>query len=102
VQRHFACLDDDLAPGTSMVVEGSVPIAVFRTDAGEVFATADTCTHEKWSLGEDGDLEGDEIVCPLHMARFDLRTGRALCLPAMVALQTYQVEVVEGRIYVVE
>ena len=100
--RHFACLEGDLAPGTSMVVEGSVPIALFRTEQGEYFATADTCTHEKWSLGEDGDLEGEEIVCPLHMARYDLRTGRALCLPAMIALQTFEVEIDAGRVYITE
>jgi hypothetical protein len=35
VQRHFACREGDLAPGTSMVVEGSIPIALFRTEQGE-------------------------------------------------------------------
>ena len=85
-----------------MVVEGSTRIALFRNEEGDFFATADTCSHEKWSLGEDGDLEGDEIVCPLHMARFDIRTGRALCLPAMVALQTFEVQIEDGGVYVTE
>ena len=47
-------------------------------------------------------IEEGEIVCPLHMARFDLRTGRPLCLPAMVALQTFAVEIDDGRVYVTE
>lgn len=102
VQRHFACLVDELSPGTSMVVEGGIRIALFRNDDGEYFATADTCTHEQWSLGEDSDLEGNEIVCPLHMARYDIRTGRPLCLPATVALQTFEVAIEDGQVFVIE
>ncbi|MGW1783686.1 non-heme iron oxygenase ferredoxin subunit [Streptomyces sp. NPDC002143] len=99
--RRFACLVDDLQNGTSMTLPGDEPVALFRTDDGEFFATADTCTHEKWSLGEEGDLDGAEVICPLHMARFDLRTGKALCFPATVALQTFGVEIEDGRVYVV-
>lgn len=98
--RRFACLVDDLAPGSSMTVAGDESIALFRTEDGEFFATADSCTHEEWSLGEDSDLEGDEVVCPLHMARFDLRTGKALCFPATVALRTYAVVVDDGSVFV--
>ncbi|MFF5073096.1 non-heme iron oxygenase ferredoxin subunit [Micromonospora olivasterospora] len=98
--RRFACKVDDLEPGTSMVLPGDDSIALFRTEAGEFFATGDTCTHEEWSLGEDSDLEGDEVVCPLHMARFDLRTGKALCLPATIALQTYTVVIEDGQVFV--
>ena len=100
--RHYACKEGDLAPGTSMVVSGGIRIALFRNDDGEYFATADRCTHEEWSLGEDSDLEGNEITCPLHMARFDIRTGRALCLPATESLQTYEVVIDGGEVYVVE
>jgi nitrite reductase/ring-hydroxylating ferredoxin subunit len=85
-----------------MTVQGDVPIALFRTDDGEFYATADTCTHEKWSLGEDSDLDGDEVVCPLHMARFDLRTGKPLCFPATVALETFGVEIEDGKVYVAD
>jgi nitrite reductase/ring-hydroxylating ferredoxin subunit len=103
MQRRYACLVDELQPGTSMTVAGEVPVALFRNDAGEFYATADTCTHEKWSLGEDSDLEGDEIVCPLHLARFDVRTGKPLCFPATVALATFVVEVDdEGKVYIIE
>lgn len=95
-KRHLACSVDELEPGTSMTLTGPVPaIALHRTESGEFFATADTCSHEEWSLGDEGDLEGNELVCPLHMARFDLVTGKPLCLPATLALATYSV-VVEG------
>lgn len=79
---------------------GGVAIAVFRNEDGELFATADTCTHEEWSLGEDSDLEGNEVVCPLHMARFDITSGEALCFPATVALKTFEVVVEDGRVHV--
>lgn len=100
--RRFACKVDDLGHGESMTVEGDVPVALFRNDDGEFYATADNCTHEDWSLGEDADLEGNEVVCPLHMARFDIRSGEALCFPATVALATYDVEIDDdGSVFVV-
>lgn len=104
VERRFACNEGDLAPGESMTVPvegpGTVAVAVYLTEEGAYFATADTCTHEDWSLGEDGDLEGNEIVCPLHMARFDIRSGEALCFPATIALATFEVVVDGGKVYV--
>jgi nitrite reductase/ring-hydroxylating ferredoxin subunit len=100
--RILACHLDEFAPGTSMTVEAAGPIALFRTDDGRLYATDDTCTHEKWSLGEDSDLDGTEVTCPLHMARFDLVTGEALCFPATIALRTYEVEVdSDGSVHVV-
>jgi nitrite reductase/ring-hydroxylating ferredoxin subunit len=102
MQRRLAGGVDDIEPGTSITVDGAVPLALYRTEAGEFFASADSCTHEQWSLGEDSDLEGDEVICPLHMARFDLRTGKALCFPATVALQMYPVEVEDGSVFIIE
>jgi nitrite reductase/ring-hydroxylating ferredoxin subunit len=104
VERRFACNEGDLAPGESMTVfaDGpeSIDLALFRTEDGDYFATADSCTHEEWSLGQDSDIEGNEVVCPLHLARFDLRTGKALCFPASIALDTFAVVVDGGKIYV--
>jgi nitrite reductase/ring-hydroxylating ferredoxin subunit len=92
----------DLAVGESLTVEREEgPIAVFRGESGDLYATQDSCTHELWSLGTDGEVEGDEVVCPLHLARFDLGTGKPLCFPATVAMKTYDVEVDgEGIIWV--
>lgn len=104
VEGRFACNDGDLAPGESMTVAaagpGTVAVALYRNDDGDYYATADTCTHEDWSLGEDSDLEGNEVVCPLHMARFDIRSGEALCFPATVALATFEVVVDDGKVFV--
>lgn len=101
MKRLFACGAEDLAPGSSMTIKNDPAVALFRNDAGQFFATADNCTHEDWSLGEDSDLDDNEVTCPLHMARFDIKTGAALCLPATIALQTFEVEIdSEGKVFV--
>lgn len=73
-------------------------IAIFR-DGDEVFALDDTCSHEKASLAE-GWVEDCEVECPLHSARFSLRTGEALCLPATQGVGTHRVEVRDGDVWV--
>ena len=95
----MVCRVDDLADGECRRVEATPPVAVYRVD-GSFYATADTCTHEEWSLGEDGELEGHEVVCCLHMARFDVRTGAATALPATVALETFPVRVEGGEVWI--
>ena len=56
------------------------------------YAVDDTCTHDDGPLA-DGWLEGDAIECPRHGARFDVKTGKVLCLPAAVPINSYQVRV---------
>ncbi|MDI6770067.1 MAG: non-heme iron oxygenase ferredoxin subunit, partial [Anaerolineales bacterium] len=60
--------------------------------AGNLYAIADVCSHDEGPLG-DGDLEGHEIACPRHGARFDIRSGQALQLPAVVDIPAYPVRV---------
>ena len=67
------------------------PIAVARSN-GTVFACQDTCTHEEASLA-DGDVFDGIIECPLHGARFDLRTGAVKSLPAVLPLRVFEVKV---------
>ncbi|GAB2961539.1 non-heme iron oxygenase ferredoxin subunit [Amycolatopsis acidiphila] len=99
-QRIPACAVEDLDDGDTMTVDGNgEAIAVHRVD-GEFYATSDTCTHERWSLGEEGDLDGFEITCTLHNARFDVRDGKALCFPAVVNLRSYATVVEDGKVYV--
>jgi 3-phenylpropionate/trans-cinnamate dioxygenase ferredoxin subunit len=56
------------------------------------FAIADLCTHDGGPLGE-GELNDHQIECPRHGARFDIVTGKALCLPAVLPVPTYKIEV---------
>jgi 3-phenylpropionate/trans-cinnamate dioxygenase ferredoxin subunit len=89
-----------LAPGEALRLETTPPIAVFRTDDGELFAVDDTCTHQDASLA-DGWLEGCQIECPLHASAFDLRTGRVDQPPAKRPVRTHRV-VVEHEVIFVE
>ncbi len=73
-------------------------IALFNI-AGEFFAIADVCSHDDGPVAE-GDLEAYEIICPRHGARFDLRTGKALTLPAVVDIPAYPVRVEGGEILI--
>jgi len=89
--------DVEIPDGKRMFVEiDGIPIVVFRV-GGELFAIADICSHDDGPLG-DGDLEGFEIACPRHGARFDIRTGKALALPAVVDISAYPVRVTDGQI----
>ena len=93
------CPFAELAPGEGRRVETVPPIAVFKTDDGEVFAIDDTCTHQDASLA-DGWLEGCEVECPLHSSRFNLRTGEVDEPPAKKPVRTHKVDVVVGDIFV--
>ena len=66
-------------------------IAVSHVD-GAFYAIDDVCTHDGGSL-DQGQLEGSQIECPRHGARFDVRTGRALTLPAIMPVKSYPVQV---------
>ncbi len=82
----------DLPPGKVKIVDvGGERVAVANV-AGSLYAIEDRCSHDDGPLGE-GTLRGDEIECPRHGARFDVKTGRPLCLPAVVAVKTYAVKV---------
>jgi NAD(P)H-dependent nitrite reductase small subunit len=92
------CCTEEIADRSAIKIKGENPIAVFRV-GDEFFATDDTCTHAKFSLSE-GYIEDAEVVCALHEARFCLRTGRALSLPATVSLRTYRLRVEAGEVFV--
>jgi 3-phenylpropionate/trans-cinnamate dioxygenase ferredoxin subunit len=83
---------DDIPPGQVRVYEvGDRRIAVCNVD-GTFYAIDNVCTHDGGPL-DQGELEGDQIECPRHGARFDVRTGRALALPAVRPVGTYPVQV---------
>lgn len=92
----------DLAQGEALKVEASdsgasEDIAIFHAEDGSFYALQDECTHEVASLSE-GWIEGCEVECPIHASRFNLKTGKVLCLPAYVDARTYHVEVVDGML----
>jgi len=88
---------DELPNGERLFVElDGTPIVIFNI-ADTFYAIRDECSHEALEIG-DGDVEGLELICPHHGARFDLRTGEALTLPAVEAIPVYPVRLREGMI----
>ena len=77
---------------------GDLRIAVCNTGDG-YYAISDECTHDGGSL-DQGSLDGREIECPRHGARFDVTTGKVVCLPAVRPVQTYPTRVVDGHVEV--
>ena len=97
--RHLAARVSEIAPGTTRrVVVDSAGILLCNVD-GKIYAIEDLCTHDGGPL-DQGDLEGECIVCPRHGATFDVRTGDALTLPAVVPVMTFETEVEGDDIYV--
>jgi 3-phenylpropionate/trans-cinnamate dioxygenase ferredoxin subunit len=73
-------------------------VAIFKVD-GKFYCIEDVCTHDGGPVAE-GALDGFEIECPRHGALFDIRDGRALTMPAVVPVPTYQVKVEGDEIFV--
>jgi 3-phenylpropionate/trans-cinnamate dioxygenase ferredoxin component len=74
------------------------PIVLFSLN-GEYLAIEDVCSHDSGPVGE-GELDGEQIICPRHGARFDIRTGKVLSFPAVTDIKVYKVRVNEEFIEV--
>jgi nitrite reductase/ring-hydroxylating ferredoxin subunit len=95
----LAAKTDDVAEGTAIKVSvGGCDIALFNL-GGTFYATAESCTHAYASL-VDGYIDGDEVECSLHGARFSIPTGEVLAEPATENLATYPVRVEDDLILV--
>jgi 3-phenylpropionate/trans-cinnamate dioxygenase ferredoxin component len=73
-------------------------IAVIRSGA-DFFAIEDVCTHDGAPL-IGGEIEGTEIICPRHGARFCLRTGEALAPPAYEPARVFETKIENGHLWV--
>ena len=87
----------ELPNGERLFIEVEGRSIVIFNIADQYFAIADVCTHDDGPLG-DGDIEGFNIVCPRHGGEFDVRTGQAVQMPAVVDIPAYPVRVVDGVI----
>ncbi len=84
--------------GVKVVYVQDVAVAVFHVDGG-YHAIEDLCTHDGGPLAE-GELDGCVIECPRHGARFDIRSGAVLAMPATSPIPTYEVRVEGDEIQV--
>jgi len=90
---------DEIAPGQHRTVDvDGTAVAVFNL-GGEFFAIEDVCTHDGGHLA-GGLVEGDQVICPRHGARFCIRTGAALTAPAYEATARLPVRVEQGQVQV--
>ena len=89
----------DLPQGERLFLEIDELNLVLFNIAGQIFAIADLCSHDNGPLGE-GEVEGYEVACPRHGARFDLRNGKATMLPAVVDIPAYPVRLSGEKIEV--
>jgi 3-phenylpropionate/trans-cinnamate dioxygenase ferredoxin subunit len=90
---------EEIGEGERMIFEvDEQSIALFNI-AGSYFAIADVCSHDDGPVAE-GEIEGHEIECPRHGARFDLTSGKALTLPAVTDIAAYPVRVEGDQILV--
>ncbi len=90
---------EDIPAGEKRIFEVDGTLVVVINLDGQFYAIEDVCTHDGGPLGE-GQLEGEQIVCPRHGARFDVRTGDALTLPAFEPVPTFEVKVEDGEVWV--
>jgi 3-phenylpropionate/trans-cinnamate dioxygenase ferredoxin subunit len=88
-----------IPPGATKRVEvDGVGVLLCNAD-GTIYAIEDVCTHDGGPLDE-GELDGCRIMCPRHGALFDVTTGAALTLPAVIPLPTYTVRVEGDDVFV--
>lgn len=81
-----------IAMGQRKLVEvDDVVVALFNLD-GEIYAIEDMCTHDGGPLAEGDIVNGCELECPRHGARFDIRSGAALSFPAFRPTTIYAVK----------
>jgi 3-phenylpropionate/trans-cinnamate dioxygenase ferredoxin component len=97
--RRKVAKTGDVPPGKTLrVVADGVELLLCNVN-GTLFAIEDVCTHDGGPL-DQGTLEGETVVCPRHGATFDVRTGDALTLPAVLPLMTFPVTIEGDDVYV--
>ena len=80
------------------VTVGSQEVALYNIK-GEIYATDNLCTHA-FAFLTDGWLDGEEVECPLHAGRFEIKTGKGLGPPIPCDIKTFPVRVENGQVQV--
>jgi nitrite reductase/ring-hydroxylating ferredoxin subunit len=89
----------DIPPGGLLRVEVGGELVCLANAGGHIYAVSDDCPHIGGALSE-GELAGCVLTCPVHLAQFDVRSGRVLRGPAREDVPTYTVRVEGDYVYV--
>ena len=95
---RVATADEVPSDGLLAVHTDQAGVVLARVD-DKIYALEDRCSHQDYPLS-DGLIEHDQVECPYHGARFDVRTGRAVQLPAVAPVRSFEVEVRDGDVYI--
>jgi 3-phenylpropionate/trans-cinnamate dioxygenase ferredoxin subunit len=91
--------ENALMNGENSVIDvDGTDVAIFKID-DEFFAIEDVCSHDGTEIAS-GELDGDEIICPRHGARFCVKTGAVKSAPAYEDIHSYPVRIVEGMVQI--
>ena len=85
--------------GSTRLVEVDDRLVILSRMGDDFYCIDDICTHDGGTLS-DGPHEGCEIACPRHGAKFDLRNGKALSMPATQDTASHHVKVEDGSIMI--
>ena len=96
--EKFAALDEISDGDRKSILLDDTPALLVRV-GDDYYSIEDVCTHDGQPL-TDGPISNCQITCPRHGARFDLKTGAALCMPAFEAVRTFAVDVRDDGVYV--
>ena len=88
-----------LMNGENSVIDvDGTEVAVFKID-DEFYAIEDVCSHDGTEIAS-GELDGDEIICPRHGARFCVKTGAVKSAPAYEDIHSYPIRILEGMVQI--
>ena len=96
---HVVAQTKDLSDGEKILVETDDRLVILFQVGEDYFCLDDVCTHDGGALS-DGPIVDCQIVCPRHGARFDIKSGKATCMPATQATLSHEVKVDGGDILV--
>ena len=93
------CAKNALANGENIIIDvDGTDVVIFKIDE-QFYAIEDVCSHDGAEIAS-GELDGDEIICPRHGAKFCVKTGAVKCAPAYEDIATFPIRIEQGRIEV--
>lgn len=96
---EFVATTDEIPENGMKLVEVDEQLVLIVHVDGQFYCIDDVCTHDGGTLC-DGKIDGYEVACPRHGAKFDVRTGAATKMPATQPTGTHEVKLEDDKIYV--